>query len=155
LCFIAALTPAAGGTVAKVFYGQPPHPEAPKLSPDSHGFIWMPTESFGRAFSQHASAAEAAQLSATQRPIAVACIQEVAGQPGWSSRPSWYLIAEEDRMISPVTQRFLAERMGARINSQRVDHTPIVTAPGPVVELIVEAVASVEQRNLVQLTLQE
>ena len=58
-------------------------------------------------------------------------------------------------MISPVTQRFLAERMGARINSQRVDHTPIVTAPGPVVELIVEAVASVEQRNLVQLTLQE
>jgi pimeloyl-ACP methyl ester carboxylesterase len=146
LCFIAALTPAAGETVAQVFYGQPPHPEAPKLSPDSHGFIWMPPESFGRAFAQNASPAEAAQLSATQRPIAVACIQEVAGQPRWSSRPSWYLVAEEDRMISPVTQRFLAERMGARINSQKVDHTPIVTAPGPVVELIIEAVASVERQ---------
>ena len=146
LCFIAALTPAAGETVAQVFYGQPPHPEAPKLAPDSHGFIWMPPESFARAFAQNASLAEAAQLSATQRPIAVACIQEVAAQPGWSSRPSWYLVAEEDRMISPVTQHMLAQRMRARISSQRVDHTPIITAPGPVVELIVEAVASVERQ---------
>ena len=145
LCFITALAPAEGETVAQVFYRQPPHSQAPNLLPDSHGFIWMPQESFGTAFSQNASPAEAALLSATQRPIAVACIQEVAGQPGWISRPSWYLIAEEDRMISPVTQRFLADRMGARTRSEKVDHTPIVTAPGPVVEIISEAVASVEE----------
>jgi pimeloyl-ACP methyl ester carboxylesterase len=103
----------------------------------------MPDESFGTAFSQNASREEAALLSATQRPIAVACVQQAAGQPGWSSKPSWYLVAEEDRMISPVTQRFLADRMGARIRSEKVDHTPIVTAPEPVVEVIIEAVASV------------
>lgn len=147
LCFIAALTPAEGETVAEVFYGQPPHPQAPKLAPDSHLYIWMPRESFGTAFSQNASPAEAALLSATQRPIAVACIQEVAGQPGWSSTPSWYLVAEEDRMISPVTQRLLAQRMGARTRSEKVDHTPIVTAPEPVVEVIMEAVASVEEQT--------
>jgi hypothetical protein len=53
-----------------------------------------------------------------------------------------YLVAEEDRMINPATQFFLAQRMGARIRSEKVDHTPLVTAPGPVSEVILEAVAS-------------
>jgi pimeloyl-ACP methyl ester carboxylesterase len=148
LCFVAGLAPAEGETVAQVFYREPSHPQAPKLSPDAHGFIWMPDESFGSAFSQNATREEVALLSATQRPISVACIQQRAGEPGWSSKPSWYLVAEEDRLISPVTQRFLAERMGARIRSARVDHTPSVSAPEMVTEIIMEAVASVpEQAN--------
>jgi hypothetical protein len=61
--------------------------------------------------------------------------------------PSWYLIAEEDQMISPSTQRFMAERMGARIRSERVDHTPLVTNPRSVIEVFMEAVAPVEQRG--------
>jgi NAD(P)-dependent dehydrogenase (short-subunit alcohol dehydrogenase family) len=54
LVFIAALAPDEGETVADVFYREKPHPEAPQLSPDAHGFIWMPKEAFGAAFSQHA-----------------------------------------------------------------------------------------------------
>jgi pimeloyl-ACP methyl ester carboxylesterase len=57
-------------------------------------------------------------------------------------KPSWYLVAEEDRMISPMTQRLMAERMGARIRSEQVDHAPLVTAPEPVIEVILEAVAN-------------
>jgi len=142
LVFIAALAPDEGETVAEVFYREEPHPQAPQLAPDAHGFIWMPREGFGAAFAQHASAERAALFAATQRPIAMACIQEQAPPPAWTVKPSWYLVAEEDRMISPVTQRFMAQRMGARVRSEKVDHTPLVTAPAPVIEVILEAVTS-------------
>jgi pimeloyl-ACP methyl ester carboxylesterase len=140
LVFIAALAPDEGETVADVFYREKPHPQAPQLTPDAHGFIWMPQEGFGAAFSQHASPERVALFAATQRPIAVACIQEKVRRPAWKVKPSWYLIAEEDRMINPTTQHFMAERMGARIRSERVDHTPLVSAPGLVIETIVAAV---------------
>jgi pimeloyl-ACP methyl ester carboxylesterase len=142
LVFIAALAPDEGETVADVFYREKPHPEAPRLAPDAHGFIWMPREGFGIAFSQHASPERAALFAATQRPIAVTCIQEKAPRPAWKVKPSWYLVAEEDRMISPTTQHFMAERMGARILSEKVDHLPLVTAPEPAIEVILEAVAN-------------
>ena len=143
LVFITALTPAEGETVAEVFYREQPHPQAPQLAPDAHGVIWMPDEGFGSAFAQHASREQAALFAATQRPISVACIQEKAPRPAWKKLPSWYLLAEEDRMIHPKTQRFMAERVGARIRSEKVDHTPLATAPNVVVEVILDAVANV------------
>jgi pimeloyl-ACP methyl ester carboxylesterase len=139
LVYIAALAPDEGETVADVFYRDEPHPRAPKLAPDAHGLIWMPKDGFGSAFAQHASPQRVALCAATQRPIAVACIQERAPGPAWRVKPSWYLVAEEDRMINPATQHFMAERMGARIQSEKVDHTPLISAPGPVIEIILEA----------------
>ena len=112
------------------------------MTPDAHGFIWMPQQGFVTAFCQHASPERAALFAATQRPIAVACIQQKAPKPAWKVKPSWYLVAEEDRMINPVTQLFMARRMGARIRSEKVDHTPLVSAPEPVIEVILEAVAA-------------
>jgi pimeloyl-ACP methyl ester carboxylesterase len=142
LVFIAALAPDEGETVAEVFYREKPHPQAPQLTPDAHGFIWMPQEAFGAAFSQHASPERAEIFAATQRPIAVACIQEKAPKPAWKVKPSWYLVAEEDRMINPTTQLFMAERMGARIRSEKVDHTPLASAPELVIEMILRAVTN-------------
>jgi pimeloyl-ACP methyl ester carboxylesterase len=142
LVFIAALAPDEGERVADVFYREKPHPMAPQLAPDAHGFIWMPQWAFGTAFSQRASPEQVALLAATQRPIAVACIQQEAPRPAWKVKPSWYLVAEEDRMINPSTQLFMAQRMGARIRSEKVDHTPLVTAPELVIGMILEAAAS-------------
>ena len=142
LVFIAALAPNEGETVAEMFYREKPHPRAPQLAPDAHGLIWMPQAGFGAAFCQHASPERAALFAATQRPIALACIQEKAPRPAWKVKPSWYLLAEEDRMINPATQLFMARRMGARVRSKKVDHTPLATAPVPVIEVILDAVAS-------------
>jgi pimeloyl-ACP methyl ester carboxylesterase len=139
LVYVAALAPDEGETVADVFYRAEPHPQAPKLAPDDHGMIWLPDNAFAAAFAQHASADEQAVLAAVQRPIAVACISVKAGRPLWKDRPSWFLVAEQDRMIIPDTQRFMAKRMKATVRSQPVDHTPIVTAPGVVVDIIREA----------------
>ena len=146
LVFIAALTPDHGETVGEMFYREKPHPEAPQLTPDVHGLLWMPDERFGTAFCQGASPEQAALLAATQRPIALPCIQERAPWPAWKTKPSWYLVAEDDRMINPATQRFLAERMGARIRTEKVDHTPLVTAPDLVVEVILQAVIGLAAR---------
>jgi pimeloyl-ACP methyl ester carboxylesterase len=140
LVYIAALAPDENETVADVFYRAGPHPEAPHLAPDAYGFIWMPEEGFGRAVAHTVSPDEAAIMAAIQRPIAVKCIQEKAPVPAWKTKPSWFLIAEEDRMISHETQRFMAARMGATVRSYKVDHSPMFTAPGRVVDLILEAV---------------
>jgi pimeloyl-ACP methyl ester carboxylesterase len=140
LVFVAALAPDEGETVADVFYREAPHPQAPQLAPDAHGYIWMPDGGFASAFAQHASKQETAMFAAAQRPIAVACIQEKAPKPAWKSKPSWFLIAEEDRMISAATQHFMASRMGARIRSHNVDHTPLFTAPDLVIDILRDAI---------------
>jgi len=140
LVYIAALAPDEGETVADVFYRADPHPLAPKLAPDRHGLIWLPEGAFAAAFAQHAAAEEHALLAAVQRPIALPCISVPVERPLWKDRPSWYLLAEEDRMILPETQRFMAERMKARLKSHPVDHAPLVTAPGVVVDIIVDAI---------------
>jgi pimeloyl-ACP methyl ester carboxylesterase len=139
LVYIAALAPDEGETVADVFYRTAPHPKAPKLEPDAYGLIWMPEEGFGCAVAHRASPDQIAIMAAVQRPIAVQCIQEKAPAPAWKMTPSWYLVAEEDRMINPETQRFMAGRMGADIRSYDVDHTPMYTAPELVVDVILEA----------------
>jgi pimeloyl-ACP methyl ester carboxylesterase len=139
LVYIAALAPDEGETVAEVFYREKPHPQAPQLQPDAHGLIWMPPEGFQNAFAQNASDDVKALAESVQRPIAVACIQEPAPKPAWKSKPSWFLVAEEDRMISPKTQHFMAERMGAKVRVHPVDHTPLLTAPEVVVDILTEA----------------
>jgi pimeloyl-ACP methyl ester carboxylesterase len=79
-------------------------------------------------------------LAAVQRPISPACITVKVGRPMWKERPSWFLVAEQDRMIVAENHRFMAERMKARTRSHPVDHTPLVTAPTTVVDIIREAI---------------
>ena len=139
LVYIAELAPDEGETVADVFYRDEPHPQAPRLAPDQDGLIWMPDDGFRNAFAQLASAEQIALSAAVQRPIALKCIQEPLPTPTWRYKPSWFLIAEEDRMINPKTQHFMAERMKATTRSFAVDHAPLLSAPRKVVDIILEA----------------
>ena len=141
LVYIAALAPDEGETVAKVFYHDEPSPEQPKMVPDSHGFVWMPKNAFRRALAHKASAEQASIAAAVQRPIAVHCIQEAVPKPAWKTKPTYYLVAEEDRMINPKTQRFMAARMGAKVRSHPVDHTPMYSGANFVIDVILEAAA--------------
>ncbi|MBB3148521.1 pimeloyl-ACP methyl ester carboxylesterase [Phyllobacterium trifolii] len=141
---IAALAPEVGETVASVFYREEPDAKAPKLAPDGNGLIWMPEEGFETAFAQNAKETTKRNLWAIQRPISLACIQEPVTFTNWTTKPSWYLLAEQDRMIKPSVQRFMAERMKAKIRPLDCDHTPSITAPRAVVEIIAEAVTDHE-----------
>src|ERR1700761_399728 len=143
LVYVTALAPDEGEKIADVFYRAAPHPLAPKLAPDDNGLIWLPPEAFKNAFAQHASAEDLAVLSAVQRPISPACITVPVKRPLWKDVPSFFLVAEDDRMILAETQRFMAARMKAQVRAHAVDHTPLVTAPDVVVDIIREAVRSV------------
>jgi pimeloyl-ACP methyl ester carboxylesterase len=140
LVYVTALAPDEGEKVADVFYRLEPHPQAPKLAPDSNGLIWLPETAFAMAFAQNASADDHAVLAAVQRPLSLSCITVPAGRPLWKDIPSWFLVAEDDRMIVPATQRYMAERMKAKTKAHAVDHTPSVTAPGAVVDIIRDAI---------------
>jgi hypothetical protein len=122
LVFITALTPYEGETVVCC---DKFHPEAPQLAPDRHGFLWIPEERIGTAFCQNASQEQTALLAATQRPIAIERIQQKQIAPAWKKILAWYLVAQEDRMINPATQPFLAQRMSAKIRAERIDHMPV------------------------------
>jgi pimeloyl-ACP methyl ester carboxylesterase len=143
LVYVAALAPDEGETVADVFTRGEPHPQAPKLTPDARGLIYLPEAAFAAAFAQNASKAELAVLAAVQRPISPACITVKVGRPLWKDRPAWFLVAEQDRMIVQANQRFMAERMKAWLRPHPVDHAPLVTAPAPVLDIIREAIGEV------------
>jgi pimeloyl-ACP methyl ester carboxylesterase len=145
LVYVTALAPNEGEKVADVFYRLKPHPKAPILAPDDDGLIWLPEEAFEAAFAQNASPNERAVLAAVQRPISLNCISVPVGRPLWKDIPSWFLVAEDDRMIVPETQRYMAERMKAKIRAHAVDHIPSVTAPTTVVNVISDAIRSVRK----------
>jgi pimeloyl-ACP methyl ester carboxylesterase len=143
LVYITALAPDEGETLGELFGRGTPHPSAPALTPDAHGLIWLPDEAFATAFAPEASDEEQTWLRAVQRPISVSSITEPVGRPLWKDRPSWYLIAKNDRMILAEKQRFMAERMGATVREYDVDHMPLLTAPDVVAAMLIQVTEKV------------
>ena len=145
LVFVAAMAPDEGETVGELLHRAAPHASAPALVPDEDGLLWMSAKGFADAVAHEGSAADALLMAATQKPIAIKCVQEQMTQPSWKEKPSWFLVAERDRMIAPETQRFMADRAGSHVLAMEVDHTPLATAPAGVVEIITEAVDAIAQ----------
>lgn len=143
LVYVAGVAPAEGEAAAEAAYRGEQHPLAPKLAPDTDGWVWFPESSFASAFAPDATAEEQAVLAAVQRPASVGAIGVKVGPTRWKETPSWYVLAEHDRVVTPGNQRFMAERMRATIRSIETDHTPIITAPDQVVSVILEAIQAI------------
>lgn len=139
LVYVAAIAPDEGETVASLFHRAPAHRLAPALEPDRHGLIWLPHSAFAAAFAQNASPEQCAMLAAVQRPLSPSCISAPAPRPAWKDLPSWFFIAENDRMIAAETQQFVATRMNATIHSVDADHLPMLTNPDSVTEILLAA----------------
>lgn len=142
LAYVAAIPPAEGETVGDLFFREAPHEKAPHLEADAHGLLWMSEEGMNNAVAHRATAEQNAIATAAQRPIAMKCLGETIQTPAWRSKPSWYLLAEDDRMFSPKTQRFVAERMSAQIRSYNVDHAPQISEPALVVGFLLDAASA-------------
>jgi len=143
LVYVAGLAPDEGETVAEVFNRFGHDDKTPALAPDENGRIWLPTEAFESAFAQHATAQEQQDLAAAQRSIAPACITVPVDAPLWKTLPSWYLVAQHDHMIPERTQRFMAERMGATVETIDGSHAAFIAQPVAAAAFILKAVAYV------------
>jgi pimeloyl-ACP methyl ester carboxylesterase len=143
LVFIAAVVPDEGETVGEIFGRVSPHAKAPKLQPDSDGLLWLKVDDFRNAVAPDAPSEETAFMAVTQKPIALKCLGEPMTRPAWEEKPSWFLVADSDIMVSPDTQRFTAMRMKSTVISLPVDHTPLASQPYAVADVISDAAASI------------
>ena len=143
LVYVTALAPDEGEKVADVFYRAEPHPQAPKLAPDGNGLIWLPDEAFASGVRAERIRGRSRRARGRAAADVVQLHHRPGGRPLWKDVPTWFLVAEQDHMIVPETQRFMAERMKAKIKAHAVDHTPSVTAPGVVVDIIRDAIGAV------------
>lgn len=142
LVYVAALAPDEGETVGDVFYRGKPHPQAPNLTPDAHGLIYLPKAAFAAAFAKRLE--RRAGRAGGGAAADLARLHHLEGaRPLWKDCPAWFRAPEQDRMIVHDNQRFMAERMKARAQSHRVDNMPLVTAPSVVVDVIREAIGEV------------
>ena len=140
LSYIAGYAPDANETVLDLRMKNPAHPDSPELKPDQDGFIWIDWDGITKGLAHDVTNQDEQRLIlATQKPIALKCLQEVTTVPAWKSKPSWYLLCEQDRMLSIETQRFMAERISARTTSLGAGHHPLLSHPIEVADLIAQA----------------
>lgn len=140
LVFVAAFAPDLGESTNHLQAAYPPPEYLPALRMDSGGFLHFSPADLPQYFAQDLPSENADVLAATQGPIRASAFNEAVSQAAWRSKPSWYLLAEQDRMIPPALQREMAARIGARLQTVASSHVPFATRPKETAAILVEAV---------------
>jgi pimeloyl-ACP methyl ester carboxylesterase len=140
LVYIAAFAPDAGESVNTLIADPPPGAPVPPILPPQDGFLFLDKEKFSASFAADVDPEEAAFMANSQVPWGVAALGGTISEPAWKSKPSWYLVATDDRMIPPDAQRFMSKRAGSQVVEEAGSHAIYVSKPEPVAALIETAV---------------
>ena len=142
LVYVAAFAPDRGESVETLLGTFPPgEPNAgDAILPPQDGFLFLDREKFHESFAGDLSAEEAAFMADSQVPWGVEALGGTIGEAAWRSKPSWYLVATEDRMIPPPAQRSMSERAGSTVEEATGSHAIYVSRPDVVADLIRSAV---------------
>ncbi|WNI21457.1 alpha/beta hydrolase [Streptomyces sp. ITFR-16] len=139
LVYIAAFAPDSGENPGQISQNNPPA-AFENLAPDSDGYLWIKQDKFHESFAQDLPADEALVMSITQKAPLAAAFGDSITAPAWRTKPSWYQVSTDDRMIHPDNQRRMAERMNPRRTIELdTGHASLASRPGPVSDLIEEA----------------
>ena len=141
LVYIAAFAPDKGESVASMIKNPPPGAPVPPILPPHDGFLFLEREKFAASFAADVDAENAAFMADSQVPWGVEALNGAISQPAWKTKPSWYLVATDDRMIPPPAQRLMAKRAGATVVEVAGSHAVYVSQPEAVAGLIVKAAA--------------
>jgi len=143
LVYIAAFAPDTGESVSSLI--KDPHPDAPvpPILPPQDGFLFLDSGKFRASFAADVDAGKAEFMADSQVPWGVEALSGTINQPAWREKPSWYLVATDDRMIPPLAQRFMAQRAGATVVEVPGSHAVYVSQPDAVADLIARAVEDV------------
>lgn len=144
LVYVAAFAPSDGESVNDLGANKdlPQPPGLSGIEPDSNGYLWMSARNFGEHFAQDLAASKTALMAVNQKPIAARSFGDKVGVPAWRSKPSWYVVAEQDHMIPPPAQRSMAQRAGATVTSLGTGHAAMMAKPSDVAAVIVAAAKS-------------
>ena len=141
LAYIAAFGPEAGESAGSLGASVDPSPLGAEIRPDAHGFFKLTEAGIRGSFAQDLVAPEQDVVFAVQGPTAGAALGGTISQPAWRSKPSWYLVAGQDRAIQPSLERHMAERMGATTTEIDSSHLPMLSHPDSVADVIGKAAA--------------
>jgi pimeloyl-ACP methyl ester carboxylesterase len=143
LVYIAAFAPDRGESVGSLIKDPKPGDPVPPIVPQPDGFLLLDQARFPASFAADVAKEKAEFMAASQLPWGVAALNGAVTEPAWRSKPSWYLVATEDRMIPPNAQRFMARRAGAQVVENQGSHSVYVSQPQAVARLIERAAESV------------
>ena len=129
LVYIAAFAPDAGESVASLIKNPPPGAPVPPILPPQDGYLFLDAAKFHASFAADVDAEKAAFMADSQVPWGVEALGGTVTVPAWKSKPSWYLVATEDRMIPPPAQRAMATRAGATVIEAPGSHSVYVSQP--------------------------
>jgi pimeloyl-ACP methyl ester carboxylesterase len=135
--------PDEGESVETLIADPPPDAPVPPILPPQDGFLFLDREKFPASFAGDVSAEEAAFMADSQVPWGVEALSGTISEPAWRSKPSWYLIATEDRMIPPPAQQSMSARAGSTVVEAAGSHAIYVSQPEAVAELIEKAASEV------------
>ncbi|WP_283136072.1 alpha/beta hydrolase [Rhizohabitans arisaemae] len=146
LVYIAAFAPDKGESVNSLIADPPPGAPVPPILPPVNGFLLLDRERFPASFAGDLPAEQAAFMADSQVPWGVDALRGAVAEPAWRIKPSWYLVATEDRMIPPPVQRAMAGRAGSTVTESPGSHAVYVSDPAAVAAVIVQAAAAVAAR---------
>jgi pimeloyl-ACP methyl ester carboxylesterase len=148
LAYIAAFAPDTGESVNALIADPPPGAPVPPILPPQDGFLFLDRERFAESFAADLPAEQAAFMADSQVPWGVEALNGAVGEPAWRGKPSWYLVASDDRMIPPPAQRFMSERAGATVVEVPGSHSVYVSRPQETAALIARAAREVDVPSL-------
>lgn len=142
LVYVAAFAPDAGESPGQISEQNPPEAFA-NIEPDSDGRLWIKPEKFQESFAQDLSDDDALVMAVTQKAPFASTFGDNVTDPAWKHKPTWYQVSTADRMINPENERRMAARMSPRTTIELdASHASLASQPGPVVDLIEEAIAA-------------
>jgi pimeloyl-ACP methyl ester carboxylesterase len=139
LVYVAAFAPSLNATPVADTADFPSPPGFAHFIADADGYLTLPADAIARDFAQDVSAKEANLIHATQGAVRGANFEQPVTVAAWTSKPSWYIVAANDRMIDPGAQRALAEKIGATTTELPTSHVPMLSSPDAVAKVIIEA----------------
>jgi hypothetical protein len=144
LVYIAAFAPDAGESVAALIKDPPPGAPVPPILPPQDGYLFLDTTKFRESFAADVAAEKATFMADSQVPWGVEALSGTISKPAWKTKPSWYLVATDDKMIPPPAQHFMSKRAGSTVVEAKGSHAVYVSKPDAVAALIKKAANGVK-----------
>ena len=144
LVYIAAFAPDKGESVSTLIKDPPPGAPVPPILPPLDGYLLLDKAKFRASFAGDVDPEKASFMADSQVPWGVEALNGKISEPAWKSKPSWYLVTTDDKMIPPDAQRSMSKRAGSTVTEVKGSHAVYVSQPKPVAALIVQAAKSLK-----------